>query len=77
MSKLEWNLKPNVKVWIEENAFENVICGKAAILSQPQFVTSSLNVLTEPDNLAWCGLLWSDVLYYEYHKNKKQYEPTL
>ena len=29
---------PNSHIFIQENAFENVVCEMAAILSQPQYV---------------------------------------
>ena len=34
----QWNLNRNSYIFIQENAFENVICEMAAILSQPQCV---------------------------------------
>ena len=37
---IQWNLKRNSSVFIEENAREHVVCEKAAILSQPQCVNS-------------------------------------
>ena len=33
-----WNLKQNSYIFIQENAFENVVCEMAAILSRPQCV---------------------------------------
>ena len=36
--KLQWNLKRNSNIFIEENAFEGVVCETAAILSRPQCV---------------------------------------
>ena len=32
MSELQWNLNQNEKIFIQENAFENVICKMATIL---------------------------------------------
>ena len=37
-NKLQWNLKWNSCTFIQENAFENVVCEMAAILSRPQCV---------------------------------------
>ena len=37
-NKLNWNLNRNVYVFIQENAFENVVWKMAAILSRPQCV---------------------------------------
>ena len=36
--KIQWNLNLNSYSFIEENAFENVVCKMVAILSQPQWV---------------------------------------
>ena len=37
-NKLQWNVNWNSYIFIQENAFENVVCKMAAILSQPQCV---------------------------------------
>ena len=37
-NKLQWNLKQNLYIFIQENAFENVILEMTAILYQPQCV---------------------------------------
>ena len=37
-NKLQWNLNPNSNVFIQENAFESVVCETVAILSWPQCV---------------------------------------
>ena len=37
-NKLPWNLKRNAYIFIQENAFENITCEIAAILSRPRFV---------------------------------------
>ena len=39
-NKLQWNLNRNSNIFIQENAFESVICEMAAILSQPQCVNT-------------------------------------
>ena len=38
MNKLQWNLKRNSYIFIQENAFENIVCEMAAIFSRPQCV---------------------------------------
>ena len=37
-NKLKWNLNQNSNIFIEENAFESVVCEMSAILSRPQCV---------------------------------------
>ena len=37
-NKLQWNLKRNLYNLIQENAFENVVCEMASILSRPKSV---------------------------------------
>ena len=37
-NKFQWNLKQNWCIFIQENAFETVVCEMASILSQPQCV---------------------------------------
>ena len=37
-NKLQWNLKHNSYIFIQENAFENVVCKMASISSRPQWV---------------------------------------
>ena len=37
-NKLQWNLNRNWYIFIQENAFENIVCVTAAILSRPQCV---------------------------------------
>ena len=41
-NKLQWNLYQNSYIFIQENAFENVVWKMAAILSRPQTVNLSL-----------------------------------
>ena len=36
LNKLQWNIKQNSYVFIQENAFESVVCNMAAILSRTQ-----------------------------------------
>ena len=37
-NKLQWNFNRNSNIFIQENAFESVVCEEAAILSRPQCV---------------------------------------
>ena len=37
-TKLQWNFNQNSNIFIQENAFENVICEMTSILSRPQCV---------------------------------------
>ena len=37
-NKFQWNLKQNPYIFIQENAFNNVVCEMATILSRPQCV---------------------------------------
>ena len=39
-NKLQWNFIRNAYIFIQESAFENVVCKMAAPLSRPQFVKS-------------------------------------
>ena len=45
--KFQWNLNRNLYIFIQENAFENVVWKMAAILSRPQCVNTWLNHLCE------------------------------
>ena len=38
MNKLQWNFNRNSNIFIQENAFESVVCEMAAMLSRPQCV---------------------------------------
>ena len=44
MNKLKWNLNQNWNTFIQEKAFESIVCEMAAILSQPQCVKSPRRV---------------------------------
>ena len=35
MNKFPWNPKRNLYIFLQENAFENVVCEMAEILSRP------------------------------------------
>ena len=45
-NKLQWNLNKNLYIFIQENAFENVVWKMAAILSRPQCVELILIIIT-------------------------------
>ena len=42
-NKLPWNFNRNSNIFIQENAFENVVCKMASILSRPQWVKRKWN----------------------------------
>ena len=79
-NKLQWNKKRNSYIFVQENAFENVVCEMAAILSQPQCVNPahvSLAViqmpLMIPCHVISClikGNMSCSLLFAEYEKNK-------
>ena len=43
MNKLQWNFNRNSNIFIQENAFESVVCEMAAILSRPQWVNKVMH----------------------------------
>ena len=43
--KCQWNLSKNSKIFIQENAFENVVCEMAAILSRGRWVSCFVTAL--------------------------------
>ena len=45
MNKLQGNLNRNSNIFIQENAFESVVCETAAILSRPQCVDVHLSTV--------------------------------
>ena len=44
MNKFQWNFNRNSYIFIQENAFKDVVCEKAAILSRPQCVKREPNL---------------------------------
>ena len=50
-NKLQWNLNRNSNIFIQENAFESVVCETAAILSRPQCVNYSMNCFYEVSDI--------------------------
>ena len=66
MNKPQWNLKGLSYIFIKENAFENFVCEKGAILSRPQCVKyvglSNLYIVLFYVMRSWYGLIplyWS------------------
>ena len=57
-NKLQWNPEQNSYIFIQENAYENVVCQMAAILSRPQCVNNNSN-----DGVRW--MLQRVVLIYQ------------
>ena len=43
-NKLQWNFNRNSNTFIQENAFESVVCEKAAILSRPQCAKDTMEI---------------------------------
>ena len=43
-NKLQWNLKQNKDIFIQENAFENIACKMAVILSWPQCLKNKYSI---------------------------------
>ena len=64
-NKLQWNFNRNSNIFIEENAFENVVCEMLSISSRPQCVNGRRSVLSidllpscvNPDEM-WKNHLW-------------------
>ena len=68
-NKLQWNSNQNTKLFFQENAFENVVCEIAAILSRGDELNlllygSPRAVLLSADNDIWY-ILWPQVHYYK------------
>ena len=57
-NKFQWNLDNNMKIFIQENAFENGVCKMAAILYQPQCVTAADILATHQHSLYWLLMTW-------------------
>ena len=45
--KFQWNVDQFLYIFIQENAFENVVCEIAAILSRPQCVNTSKVIVVD------------------------------
>ena len=66
-NKLQWNFNRNSNIFIQENAFESVVCEKKAILSRPQWVKTYT-----PEQDAWLIFCWWRIGMY-YHEIKFLY----
>ena len=64
MNKFQWNLNRNSYLFIQENAFKDVVCEKAAILSRPQCVKREPNLdFSVPKNgmLQFPAIKWHNI----------------
>ena len=50
-NKLQWNFNQNTKLFIDENASENIVCKMAAILSRERWVNNSCHQIR-------CYIMW-------------------
>ena len=59
MNKLQWNFNQNTTLFIHENASENIVCGKAAILYRVKWVKNDPNKDTVNAGLTYyrCNIL--------------------
>ena len=48
-NKFQWNFNRNSNIFIQENAFENIVCEMSAILSRPQCVKALLYFIVSGD----------------------------
>ena len=55
-NKLQWNHKQNSSIFIQENAFENVVCEMASISSRPQWVKGSYGSIPYAYSLKYLNL---------------------
>ena len=51
-NKIQWNLNENLYIFVQENAFENVVWKMASILSRPQCVKSASRLMS---GIPWHG----------------------
>ena len=65
-NKLQWNFNQNTKLSIHENAYENIFCEKAAILSRGRWVnTQRLTDMATSLQIILCWFFWK--LYRIFH----------
>ena len=69
-NKLQWNFNWNSYIFIEENAFVNVIWKMAAILSRPQCVKHWWCVIVIVNYLVWSYWLWYETSISYWGLNK-------
>ena len=64
MNKLQWNLYRNSNIFIQENAFESVVCETAAIFSRPQCVNKTNMLIMVRHYLLGVSLkVWIHVIF--------------
>ena len=66
-NKLQSNLNQNSKIFIQENAFESVVCETAAILSRPQYVNGLECWLTTWTQELGCRICIASILETSNH----------
>ena len=54
-NKFQWNFDQNTMIFIQENAFENILYKMAAILSRPQCVNQTIPIMAT--HLSWAKWL--------------------
>ena len=58
-NKLQWNFNRNSNIFIQENAFESVVCKIAGILSRPQCVeVTNLTTSDKKNSVIWSVCTW-------------------
>ena len=62
------NFNPNSNIFIQVNAFENVVCEKAAILSRPQCVNELLSLLCLECNQLWIEKHKYVIVYCKFYR---------
>ena len=82
MNKFQWNFIWISYIYIQENAFEKVVCEMAAILSRPQCVnflisTMSADGLTSPNDKIFAGTMMVKFGSYMYGKPLEQSKSIL
>ena len=63
-NKLQWNLNRNSFIFIQENAFENVVWKMTAILSRPQCVNTGLHIVMSFALVKTIGGQITSLLFY-------------
>ena len=54
-NKVQWNLNPNSHIFIQENAFENIVCEMAAILSRRMSKSMAFINQGAGGDIIWCA----------------------
>ena len=74
LNKLQWNLKWNSYIFIQENALGNVVCEMAAILSWPQCVNTTTSLVAKVEWNNMISINWFmtyDIIRIDYQNLKK------